>query len=131
MGGKHQGTAECPERERGQRLGKDETTYEVFGRGKASAYVVMDFDLTLSSIHVWNWLSHSGKVTPDRIPRELAVDDIYGGAERLKELETFFQHLAANSVQVIILTNNYREVVAKCLKESRLDRYKMLKLLGD
>ena len=132
MGSRHTvPPASCPDRvvDRGRAalarsvLQQQQAEHVAFGKGKALAYVVLDFDLTLSVLHVWNWLARSGKVLADRIPGDLSIDDIYGGSARRQELENFLSTLVEREMQVIVLTNNHRDVVMKCLKEAGFDKY--------
>eukprot|EP01064_Diplonema_japonicum_P011875 TRINITY_DN19320_c0_g1_i1.p1 TRINITY_DN19320_c0_g1~~TRINITY_DN19320_c0_g1_i1.p1 ORF type:complete len:202 (+),score=23.52 TRINITY_DN19320_c0_g1_i1:1-606(+) len=115
----------CPEREElcihtntGGLLG-----FSRFGKNQAACSIVMDFDLTISSIHVWNTLARTGDISAGRIPRDLSPEQIFGGRSRLRELEGLFSALEAKGVQICILTNNYSDVVQKCMEAANLDRF--------
>ncbi|KAJ9456047.1 hypothetical protein DIPPA_10876 [Diplonema papillatum] len=119
---------ECPDRERSAAGPSAPTGGELFvkfGTTPARASVVLDFDLTVSSVHVWSTLSRTGtgRISADRIPSDLPIHDIFGGPARLQELQTFFEQLTGSGAQLIILTNNYRDVVLKCLQQAALDRF--------
>eukprot|EP01059_Diplonema_ambulator_P014569 TRINITY_DN25491_c0_g1_i1.p2 TRINITY_DN25491_c0_g1~~TRINITY_DN25491_c0_g1_i1.p2 ORF type:complete len:206 (+),score=24.81 TRINITY_DN25491_c0_g1_i1:240-857(+) len=124
--GSRQGV-DCPDRQAVSQLRINDQGcalgFTKFGRQPTTCSIVMDFDLTITSVHVWNTLARTGEITANRIPGDLGVDYIFGGPARLGELERFFTTLHSRGAQVMILTNNYRDVVEKCLREANLDRF--------
>eukprot|EP01060_Flectonema_neradi_P013174 TRINITY_DN1994_c0_g3_i1.p1 TRINITY_DN1994_c0_g3~~TRINITY_DN1994_c0_g3_i1.p1 ORF type:complete len:213 (+),score=18.98 TRINITY_DN1994_c0_g3_i1:42-680(+) len=117
---------DCPDRqESDSKVLNGVAGFSKFGSDKAQALIVVDFDLTISSLHVWNTLARTGSchISSDRIPNDLSTEVIFGGADRLSQLSDFLSTLTSRGAQLLILTNNHSDVVRKCMALSGLDRY--------
>eukprot|EP00755_Sulcionema_specki_P040174 Sspe_Gene.114188::Locus_99680_Transcript_1_1_Confidence_1.000_Length_714::g.114188::m.114188 len=85
-------------------------------------HVVLDFDLTISVMHVWNYLCRTGAVTPARV-KELDAVKVFGRPERQQHLHRSFSSLREMGAELIILTNNHAAVVSECLKMGQYEKY--------
>eukprot|EP00756_Hemistasia_phaeocysticola_P008741 Hpha_TRINITY_DN14713_c0_g3::TRINITY_DN14713_c0_g3_i1::g.103084::m.103084 len=89
------------------------------GEPEPSAVLVLDFDLTISSTHVWYTLGRSGtgRIEAARVP-ELSTELLYGREDRRDLLGALFTDLRAAGVLMLVLTNNYQAVVESCLRRT-------------
>eukprot|EP01065_Artemidia_motanka_P007016 TRINITY_DN13442_c1_g1_i1.p1 TRINITY_DN13442_c1_g1~~TRINITY_DN13442_c1_g1_i1.p1 ORF type:complete len:323 (+),score=115.58 TRINITY_DN13442_c1_g1_i1:182-1150(+) len=77
------------------------------------ACIVLDFDLTLASIHVYKELRKLGFGAQ---PSELGQDMIFGGATRHSMLVNFLTSMRQRRCHVAVLTNNSEDTVVECLR---------------
>lgn len=105
---------------------------------------VFDFDCTLSTLHVFHALSSGDGLVPPpharseqgQLARIGELDEspefsqyggfasvVFGGPERVAELQAFFQELRAAGVESIVLSRGLVGPIRKCLEQVGLLRY--------
>ena len=90
----------------------------------ASTLVVLDFDCTLASTHMYSWLrSKEGQQELADDARRFFVERIFGGGRRLSALDQFLARLRVAGATLIVLSNGCEAEIEAALRATRLRRH--------
>jgi hypothetical protein len=89
------------------------------GAAADSTLVVLDFDCTIAATHMYALLRSGGQEWLERDPDNF-YERVFGGSQRVIELQTFLTNLRSSGATLYVLSNGFEAEIKPALKSVQL-----------